>query len=599
MAKKKLDAPILRHLLTEIKIDIDQVDEIIVRFLDVNDTSLEEFLTKLKNFIESMKEIGETRPKSPPKSAQSKAFDEAIKDFKTADENRPENAFTLTNLLKEKTKDEKGNKIETRVVIDRMTAAEDVAKTLRIEGKEKIQELKTLCESFDYEKNGRLKLATFANILLFNCPALKEDLLVKFQTEWFRGKKESSIDYHTFFEDHVEGKKSAESTRRDDTQLNLNNIMVRVSAAIEASKVNISYAFKFFDENVTNTISRDDFKKVFAWIKANLSDNEYNYLLEHLKVQGNKLDYTKFLNLVEVSSYNIAAIYNRETWLIAADQLNTELLQKAVTNKEYFKYYILQKVKDASPATPAPLAPASLMHKSLAQLKYEFSLKQIDELVNYAIIGSKPTRQDAQKRLGEEMDIDTEIVNTEHFLNSLEDVLAKKKDSVKDKVRGIDDSNKLTESETQENLDQKHIINKIKGIMKDRDITLWDSIISANMNISEQNKIGVGEFKSIINSLNLGLTLRERLKLIQIADPANSGKVDFQKLIEKFDESQLSDKAAKVILEKFAVALFFNDMSLKAVFDFIDESKKEIIFKQELTNGLPQLDLGLSIFEIN
>ena len=44
MKKDKLDAPTLRHILNENKIDIEYVDEIIARFLDDEKKFLEHFL---------------------------------------------------------------------------------------------------------------------------------------------------------------------------------------------------------------------------------------------------------------------------------------------------------------------------------------------------------------------------------------------------------------------------------------------------------------------------------------------------------------------------------------------------------------------------
>lgn len=58
MPKKRVDPPTLRHLLSEIKIEMEQVDEIIVRFTDDQESSLEQFITKLKSFMESMSALG-------------------------------------------------------------------------------------------------------------------------------------------------------------------------------------------------------------------------------------------------------------------------------------------------------------------------------------------------------------------------------------------------------------------------------------------------------------------------------------------------------------------------------------------------------------
>ena len=590
MSKKKIDAPTLRHLLSELKIAMDQVDEILVRFLDEKETSLEQFITKLKNFMESMAALEEKLAKPTFHTQGSVQVAEAIKEFKGEDK------FTLKNLLETKIKDEKGETIQNKFILDRYRYTEELVKAIGAEGKKKLDNLREICESFDFNKTGKLKLPTFANIILFNCNGVSEELLVNFQNEYERIKKETSIDYHSFFDEHFLEKKT--DTKRE-VEVNLNNIMVKISSAIKASKVNVAYAFKFFDESLQNTVTEDEFKKVFAWIKPDLVQEEFDFLINYLKTPRKQIDYNKFLNLVEISGYNLSSVYEKEIWIIASEILRTELIEKASINSEYLRYYVNQKLKEAKPTVPYPLVSAILLHKALGQMKYEFTLKEVDDLVNYAIIGSKPSRQEAQAKVQEVdlIDITTEIINFDHFLLSFNDVLAKRKE-VERLTKPLRDALDLSEAEAQERAEQKHLINKIKGILRERDVTVWESIISTNMTISEQSKISLNEFKLIMNSLNLGLTLREKLILYKIADPRGTEKVDLQTLIDLFEEKGLSERAYKVILEKFAVALFFNDMSLKALFDQLDEDKDELVFQTEMVHGLCQLDLGLSIFEI-
>ncbi len=84
----------------------------------------------------------------------------------------------------------------------------------------------------------------------------------------------------------------------------------------------------------------------------------------------------------------------------------------------------------------------------------------------------------------------------------------------------------------------------------------------------------------------------------RIVDLTDSKKVDLKALIDIFEEKGLTERVMKVILEKLAIALFFNDMSFKAEFDYYDIDKDESISYNELIYGFSQLDLGLSIFEI-
>lgn len=41
MSRRKLDPPTLRHILTEIKVDTELVDEILARFLEEDETHLD------------------------------------------------------------------------------------------------------------------------------------------------------------------------------------------------------------------------------------------------------------------------------------------------------------------------------------------------------------------------------------------------------------------------------------------------------------------------------------------------------------------------------------------------------------------------------
>jgi Ca2+-binding EF-hand superfamily protein len=118
----------------------------------------------------------------------------------------------------------------------------------------------------------------------------------------------------------------------------------------------------------------------------------------------------------------------------------------------------------------------------------------------------------------------------------------------------------------------QYLISKIKGTLKDNGVTLWDALLSTNLSVTENSKVPVNEFKFIINSLNLKLTLHEKLILIRIADPECSGKCDITLFIKKIEsDDEITDHARHLILEKFSTALFYNDMSIQKAFNLFDE----------------------------
>ena len=603
MTKKKLDHPGLRHILNEIKVDIELIDEILARFLDENETHLEHFLTKLKNFIES---LAPAAPLSPAKSNRTNQFFEKSLESpgrsptksQTEAQSPGKETFDLSQLLRTKTKDDIGKTIQTKGVSTK-EHIQNMINAIRAEGKETIQNIKKTFESFDSKKTGKLKLATCVNIIMFNCKNITEEMSLKFQSQYEKVFKESTMDYQSFIDEYLTDKEAPPPSQRR-TNMNINTIMVTVAAAIKASKVNINYAFRFFDEKLSGTVSVEDFKKLFAWIKANLSEEEFEYLLEYFRDYSFRVDYTKFLTQIEISNHNISVIYDKLTWLVASEIVKPELLEKVSTNLETIKFAVKQKLKEAQSPVQLPLLPALILHKAMGNFKYEFTIKEIDDIVHYAIIGSQISPQEAQKKLKEleKLDVVTELLNFDHFFFSLPDVLEKKRDIDTGSQTRTLNIKPLSEEEAKQKLEEKHLISKIKGILKERDVTLWDSIISSDMTITEQSKISLHEFGVILNSLNLGLTLKEKLMLYKIADPNDTKKVDLKALIDVLGENGLTDKVMKVILEKLGIALFFNDLSFKAAFDYFDVDKDDTISKNEFIYGFSQLDLGLSIFEI-
>lgn len=72
---------------------------------------------------------------------------------------------------------------------------------------------------------------------------------------------------------------------------------------------------------------------------------------------------------------------------------------------------------------------------------------------------------------------------------------------------------------------------------------------------------------------------------------------EFLKRVES--KAGLSESAIRALMEKLAVNLFYNDMSLQKAFDIFDLNKNGSISRSEFTFGMGQLDLGLSLFEIS
>ena len=507
-----------------------------------------------------------------------------------------EEKFGLKELLQTKTKDQEGTAIKVKRV-GTYEHVEALVNAIRSEGKDTIATLKQIWESFDTKKTGKLRFSSFNNVILYNCETVTEEMILKFQSQFEIKQKDASIDYLAFYDDYLT-EKSVAIANDKKSEFNINTIMVIIAGAIKTSKVNISYAFKFFDDKLTNVISVDDFKKLFTWIKAELTPEEFQFLINFFRNKSGKIDYVNFLNQIEVCNHNLSVIYDQNIWIAASEVIKPQIMEKASTNSEYIKFMVDQKLKESKSSLQLPLLPANILHKSLGEFRHEYSIKEVDDLVHYAILGSQATITETRKRMKDlnRLDIGTEIINFDQFIQSLPDVLREKQKAVSARAKTTTQS--ISEEDMKQKSEQNYLISKIKGILKERDITLWDSIISSNMTITEQSKISLHEFELILNSLNLGLTLKEKLMLFKIADPENTKRIDLKALIDLLEERGLTEKVMKVILEKLGIALFFNDMSFKAAFDYFDVDKNDSISRNEFTYGFSQLDLGLSIFEI-
>lgn len=67
----------------------------------------------------------------------------------------------------------------------------------------------------------------------------------------------------------------------------------------------------------------------------------------------------------------------------------------------------------------------------------------------------------------------------------------------------------------------------------------------------------------MLNSLNMKFSIKEKLQLIQLADPLHTRLCDIDMFIKKVTKNTaLSTRGVEIILEKFSTALFYNDMSI-------------------------------------
>jgi hypothetical protein len=70
--------------------------------------------------------------------------------------------------------------------------------------------------------------------------------------------------------------------------------------------------------------------------------------------------------------------------------------------------------------------------------------------------------------------------------------------------------------------------------MKQRGVSVWDTIISNSLSLTPQNELLVKDFKMLINSLQADLTLAEKLLICKMMDPKKTGMVNIEEFLKHF-----------------------------------------------------------------
>lgn len=267
----------------------------------------------------------------------------------------------------------------------------------------------------------------------------------------------------------------------------------------------------------------------------------------------------------------------------------------------YLKFFVekmmqeLQEKKEVETPYSLPLISAVNFHRILLDLKHEFSSQEAKDIMLFSVIGSSPAPQEAKKRLAKVENIDpaTAVIHFGFLIRSLDDFHAKQLESeFRMGPRQTTQEDKRIEAENLQ------VIGKIKGTLKDRDMSIWESILYSNTTINDESKISMNDFKHILNSLNLELTLKEKITLYRIVDPNKSGKVDLARFVDLLEEKGVNPRTIKPLLEKFMTSLFYNDLTIEKLFDQFDLDGSGELTKKEFMFGISQLDLGMSLLEV-
>ena len=328
----------------------------------------------------------------------------------------------------------------------------------------------------------------------------------------------------------------------------------------------------------------------------------------------------QFLRKLRMCNLGVSTIFNEKIWFLGASLLNPRLIEVCYRNIEFIRFLFQQKTQKNPPELDPSLILAMPFFEAMSELKADFSLDDAEILTKFAIIGSKQSIETAeliQEKMEKGNSMPKEIINYEHFFLVLPIIYDKitvspdffKKKKIKGKEEEEHDFLKVhkgmlekTPSDLmyhKKNLTEevKFLLAKIAGILKDRDISFWDAILTSGVKLNENARISVVDFKAILRSLDLQLSLKEKLLLIENLS-TEDGLIDLQEFLKRIESKGLTETAIRVLMEKLAVALFYNDMSLKRAFECFDLNRDGCISKNEFLFGMGQLDLGLSLFEI-
>ena len=141
--KKTFNMPTLRWLLNEMKIDIDMVDELLVKFIDTDDIKFEVFVNKMRNFLESyailsdkdqhmvksiatsiMVEASETQSMTSPKSPLLRSpLRSPLKERESSPTRKDPASFSVSQLLKTRKEVSSPKDTKSKEYIERLVSS--------------------------------------------------------------------------------------------------------------------------------------------------------------------------------------------------------------------------------------------------------------------------------------------------------------------------------------------------------------------------------------------------------------------------------------------------------------------------------------------
>lgn len=150
---------------------------------------------------------------------------------------------------------------------------------------------------------------------------------------------------------------------------------------------------------------------------------------------------------------------------------------------------------------------------------------------------------------------------------------------------------------------RNRIISKVKSILRELNVTMWESLLSCSVHVVERSKLTKDDFLRMLRIMNLDLTMKEKALLLDVLTEGqkNKNKIDLNHLLKTFEDEKAGKESTGkgLLIEKMVYGLYYAGYSLGRAFDKIDKKNKGAVTKNEMLYGLVEMDLGLSVFEIN
>jgi Ca2+-binding EF-hand superfamily protein len=107
-------------------------------------------------------------------------------------------------------------------------------------------------------------------------------------------------------------------------------------------------------------------------------------------------------------------------------------------------------------------------------------------------------------------------------------------------------SNSLTQNtriitnEKDHELENRQIVLKISSILRERGVTMWESLLSTSTPTVEKTKMSKDDFLKMLKMMNLDISMREKAILLRVIDPNDSGMIEFNDLLKHFENEEKS-----------------------------------------------------------